>query len=94
MLLDVYRRLAALRRSLPALTDPAFPSMSATADEATRVFTLRRSDLLIAVNFSDIPVTLTDSGDLMFSTPTSATVGPDGLHLAPHAGVLLRLSTH
>jgi maltooligosyltrehalose trehalohydrolase len=91
VLLDVYRRLAALRRELPELTDPAFASVSATADERTRVFTLRRGDVLVAVNFSDAPATVPASGELLFTTTTAATVGPDGLTLPPHAGAMLRL---
>jgi maltooligosyltrehalose trehalohydrolase len=91
VLLDVYRRLAELRRSLPELTDPAFGSLAASADEATRVFTLHRAGLLIAVNFGSSPAVVPVRGDLLFTTPTAGTVGPDGLHLPAHAGVLLRV---
>jgi maltooligosyltrehalose trehalohydrolase len=90
-LLEVYRSLAALRRSLPELTDPAFSSLSATAHEQTRVFTLRRGGLLIAVNFSDVPVTLRGAGELLFTTPTPATLDASGLTMPPHAGGLVRL---
>ena len=89
-LLAIYRRLAELRRTLPELTDPAFSSLAATADEETRVFTLRRGDLLLAVNFGSAPATLPESGDLLFTTPSTASVGADGLTLPAHAGVLLR----
>jgi maltooligosyltrehalose trehalohydrolase len=91
VLLDVYRRLAALRRGLPEVTDPAFGELRAEADEDTRVFTLRRGDLLIAVNFSDAGATLPDTGTVLFTGPTAAASGADGLSLPPHAGVLLRL---
>ena len=93
VLLDVYRQLSALRRSLPELTDPAFPALAATADDDSRVFTLRRGGLLIAVNFSDVAVTLPDVGSLLFTTPTAATTSADGLTLPPHAGVLMRACT-
>jgi len=93
VLLDVYRRLAALRRSLPELTDPAFSSWAATADEERRVFMLRRGGLLIAVNFSDAPVSVPVTGAVLFTTPTAATLEEAGLLLAPHGGVLLRPST-
>jgi maltooligosyltrehalose trehalohydrolase len=92
VLLDVYRRLAELRRALPELTDPAFSSLSATADEALRVFTLRRGDLLLAVNFSDVRARLPQTGRLLFTTPTTAVATPDGLELPPHAGALVRLA--
>jgi maltooligosyltrehalose trehalohydrolase len=93
VLLGIYRELARLRRSLPELTDPSFGSVTAYADEEARVFTLRRRGLLIAVNFSDVRTTLPESGELLFTTPTAATVGPEGLVLPPHAGALIRLST-
>ena len=93
VLLDAYRRLAALRRSLPELTDPAFASVAASADEETRVFTLRRGRLLIAVNFSDAPATVPVTGEVVFTTPTTATLEEAGVLLPPHGGVLLRRST-
>ncbi len=48
----LYRELIALRRDVPDLTDPAFSSLEADADEATRLFRLRRGGTLIVVNFS------------------------------------------
>ncbi len=91
VLLDVYRRLAALRRTLPELTDPSFARLVAASDEQRRLFTLRRGGLLLAVNFGHEPVTLPHSGELLFTTPTAAVLGGDGLLLPRHAGVLLRL---
>jgi maltooligosyltrehalose trehalohydrolase len=91
VLLRAYRRLAELRRTLPGLTDPAFSSVTAHADEKTRLFTLRRGDLLIAVNFGDAPATVDAHGDVLFTTPTAATATDGVLHLPPHAGALLRL---
>ena len=87
---------AADRRSggrCPTRTDPAFPALAATADDDSRVFTLRRGGLLIAVNFSDVAVTLPDVGSLLFTTPTAATTSADGLTLPPHVGVLMRACT-
>jgi maltooligosyltrehalose trehalohydrolase len=92
-LLAVYRRLAEVRRRLPALTDPSFSSVTAAADEQTRLFTLRRGDLLVAVNFSDVQVELPAAGDLLFTTPTAATLEAGRLTLPPHAGVLIRTAT-
>jgi maltooligosyltrehalose trehalohydrolase len=65
--------------------------VSADADETSRVFTLRRSNLLLAVNFGDTAASVAASGELLFTTPTAASVTPSGLHLPPHAGALLRL---
>ena len=57
-LLETYRQLIRLRHDEPDLCDPAFAALSAQADEETRVFTLRRGSLVIAVNFSDVPATV------------------------------------
>ena len=92
-LLATYRHLAHLRRRLPELTDPAFASLSAAADEETRLFTLRRGGLLIAVNFGEAPVTLAEQGEVLFTTPTPATVSDGTTSLPPHAGMLLRAVT-
>ena len=90
-MLAAYQRLAELRRSLPALTDPSFASVSCTADEDRRVFTMRRGDLLMVVNFGDEPAELVVDGDLdvLFRTPSRPTLSDGRLHLPPHAGVLL-----
>jgi maltooligosyltrehalose trehalohydrolase len=92
VLLATYRRLAELRRTLPGLTDPAFGDLRAEADDDTRVFTLLRSDLLLAVNFGEAPATVQARGDLLFTTPTAATATEGGLLLPPHAGALIRLA--
>ena len=89
-LLATYRTLASLRQSLPELTDPSFASLAARADDETRVFTLRRGDLLLAVNFGSAPATLPESGDPLFTSPSTASVGAEGLRLPARAGVLLR----
>jgi maltooligosyltrehalose trehalohydrolase len=89
-LLDVYRRLARLRRDRPELTDPSFGSVSCTADEATRVFTLRRGGTLVVVNFGDAVAELPAEGDaLLFSTPAGARLEDGRLVLPPHAGAVV-----
>src|SRR4051812_11434238 len=89
--LAAYQRLAELRRSLPQLTDPSFASVSCTADEGRRVFTMRRGDLLVAVNFGDEAAQLLVEGDhdLLFRTPAGPSLSDGRLDLPPHAGVLL-----
>jgi maltooligosyltrehalose trehalohydrolase len=89
--LAAYQRLAELRRSLPDLTEPSFAAVSCTADEERHVFTLRRGDLVIAVNFGDEPAELVVEGDLdpLFRTPSLPTLEHGRLHLPRHAGVML-----
>ena len=89
-ILDVYRRLAALRREHESLTDPSFASVVCTAEEQTRVFTMRRDELTVVVNFGDAAATVeTAAATLLFETGAGAVLSPGRLTLPPHAGVLL-----
>jgi maltooligosyltrehalose trehalohydrolase len=93
--LAAYQRLGELRRSMPALTDPGFGSVSCTADEDSGVFTLRRGPegrtVVLVVNFGDQAADLAvdDGLDLVFRTPNLPTLAGDTLHLPPHGGALL-----
>jgi maltooligosyltrehalose trehalohydrolase len=89
-ILAVYRSLAALRRSIPELTDPALTHVECTADESSRVFTMRRGRSLIAVNFGSSSATVPAAGgELVFTTPAGASYDGGELRLPPHAGALL-----
>ncbi|MGI8521891.1 MAG: malto-oligosyltrehalose trehalohydrolase [Nocardioidaceae bacterium] len=90
VLLGVYRRLAELRRAELALTDPSFHSISCSADEDARVFTLDRAGLRLVVNFGDRPASVPASGELRFTTPTPATLDSGELRLPPHGAALVR----
>jgi maltooligosyltrehalose trehalohydrolase len=89
--LAAYRRLGELRRSLPALTDPCFESVSCTVDEDSRLFTMRRRETLMVVNFGDQPaeVAVAEDLELVFSTPSRPTLSDGRLKLPAHAGALL-----
>jgi malto-oligosyltrehalose synthase/malto-oligosyltrehalose trehalohydrolase len=92
VVLDAYRRLAALRRSLPELTDPDLRTVSAVADEERRTLTLRRGRVVVAVNVGAEEQTLDlGPGDhhLAFTTPAGATVDGASLRLPPHAGAVV-----
>jgi maltooligosyltrehalose trehalohydrolase len=103
VVLDAYRQLSVLRRTLPAVTDPSFGATACTADEDTRVFTMRRGtgldETLLAVNFSDAPriVPVGAGWAVVFTTPSGAAyaagkespTGTTTLQLPPHAGALL-----
>jgi maltooligosyltrehalose trehalohydrolase len=89
-LLAAYRRLAELRRTHPALTDPSFASVSCTADEERRVFTMARGDLLMAINFGTDPVELpVPQGEVLFASGDGVALAGGVLRLGPHAGTLL-----
>jgi maltooligosyltrehalose trehalohydrolase len=95
VVLEAYRRLTALRRSLPAVTDPSFGATAGSAEEDRRVFTMRRGsgpdELLMVVNLSDAPRTVAVGGGraVVFATPGGATLDGATLDLPPHAGALL-----
>jgi maltooligosyltrehalose trehalohydrolase len=89
-ILEVYQRLAELRRSVPELTDPSFGSVGCTADEETRLFRMRRGSVEIVVNFGDEPQDVDVAGELLFVTSDELTLRADGLTLPAHAGVLVR----
>ncbi|MCY7402421.1 MAG: DUF3459 domain-containing protein [Nocardioides sp.] len=88
VVLDCYRRLAELRRVLPALTDPAFGSVSCSVEG--RVFTMRRGEVLVVVNFDDSEASLpVEHSEVRFATPAGATLEHGVLTLPAHAGALL-----
>jgi maltooligosyltrehalose trehalohydrolase len=91
-LLDLYRRLGRLRRERPELTDPDFGSVRCTADEASRLFTMRRGRLLVALNLGGEAVDLAADGDLLVETGGGASVAGGRLHLPPHVGAVVDLS--
>ena len=94
-ILDVYRQLAGLRQTLPQLTDPSFERTRCTADEDTRLFTMRRSghrgDVVVVVNFGPEPVTTSvDEGlALLFETESGVDLAGTALTVPAHAGALL-----
>ena len=87
----VYRQLAALRRSRPELTDPAFGSTSCSVDEEARLFRMRRGSLEVVVNFADADTTvdLDGCGGLLFATGDGVALDGTRLALAAHAGALV-----
>ena len=88
-LLDLYRRLGRLRRERPEITDPSFGSVSCSADEATRVFMMRRGDLLVAMNLGAAPAEIEAAGELLLETGGGARLSGGRLSLPPHVGAVV-----
>ena len=89
-MLETYRQLAHLRRTVPALTDPAFASVDCTVDEHAGLFRMRRGDVEVVVNFSEATVRLdADGTELLFATGDDVRLD-ETLVLPAHAGALLR----
>jgi maltooligosyltrehalose trehalohydrolase len=93
--LALYRRLAALRRTEPDLTHPAFAAC--TVDEDRRVFTMQRGRLLVVLNLGDDEQGL-DVGAREVLAATGDPAGPaaalsgGSVTLPAHAGALVRLT--
>lgn len=89
-MLAVYRELVGLRRELPALTDPGLTHVA--CEVAGRVFSMRRGDALVVVNFgSEAAEVQVGAAELLFGTPAGPSVAGERLALPPHAGALLRV---
>lgn len=84
-ILDLYRRLIALRRSRPELTRPTF----GRASVAGRLVTLEREGLTIRVNLGPDPVELDGTGDVLIATHPDASVSG----LPPWTGVVTEMSS-
>ena len=88
-MLDVYRRLAALRRERPELTDPSFAHNACLVDEDARLFEMWRGDVHVVVNFGDAEavIELDEPGELLFETESGVDLA--GTTLTPaHAGAV------
>ena len=96
--LSVYRSLADLRRSTPALTDPDMRTISCSFDEDARWFVLRRRGggsgeaVALAINFGGQPaaVPLGAAHEVLWATPSGASGSGSTVELPAHAGAVLR----
>lgn len=94
-LLELYRRLAHLRRERPELTDSRRSSVGATAAEAIggRVYELERGDARVLVNLSEVPweVTMRGGETVWLSTSAALAEEDDRLVLPPDSAVIAGL---
>lgn len=94
-LLAWYRRLIALRRTLPDLTDPDLAAVKVAYDEQGRWLVCRRGDLRVAVNLGTAPaeIPLGGGGRIVASWGDAEVPGDDGLLLlGPESCALLARS--
>jgi maltooligosyltrehalose trehalohydrolase len=89
--LDLYRRLTALRAAEPDLRDPHLDRVRVEFDEDARWLVVHRGAFRVAANLAGqearVPVS---GGDVVLATG-EATPGPDGLRLGPQTAAVLRL---
>jgi len=90
VLLDAYRRLGALRRSEPSLTDPRFGEVGVEYDADARWLVLTRGDLRIAVNFADQEARVAVSSDAVLFASDDSVVPGASLLLPAHSVVIVR----
>ncbi len=91
--LDVYRRLIALRRRESALSDPRLDLVDVAFDDDLGWFRVTRADIVVVANFGAAAVVLPlGPGDLLFEIGT-VEPGPDGLRLGPDSGAVVRVQS-
>jgi maltooligosyltrehalose trehalohydrolase len=90
-LLALYRDLIALRRRVPALTDPSFAHLRASYDDELRWFRIERDDVSIVANFGAQPLSLPVlEGGVLLATDAAAHLVRTVLSLPAHAAVILQ----
>ncbi|HMH58471.1 MAG TPA: malto-oligosyltrehalose trehalohydrolase [Galbitalea sp.] len=67
-LLELYRELMVLRRTIPELTDPRFGSLAAEFDDSTGWFRLNRGDVSILVNLGTAGRKFPVGSEVLFRT--------------------------
>ncbi|GAA2011868.1 malto-oligosyltrehalose trehalohydrolase [Nocardioides kribbensis] len=89
--LDLYRRLVALRRARSELTDPAFGATTCEVDASARLVTLGRGALRVVANLGDRPVVVTTGpGEVLLATADGVVLDASGtLTLPAHAGAVV-----
>lgn len=89
-MLDLHRRLLALRHSRPALADGRLDEVSATADEASGTLVVERGDVVIVANLSseDQVVEARDGRDLLVATDDPELVA-DRVRMPPSSAAVL-----
>ncbi|ARC56394.1 Malto-oligosyltrehalose trehalohydrolase [Frondihabitans sp. 762G35] len=90
LLLDAYRRLVALRRAEPELTDPSLDDVEVDYSEGDRWLTIRRGTITIAVNVGPSAVTLDLSSTTVLFESDSAIGAGDTLTLPSHSVAIVR----
>ncbi|MCU1571064.1 MAG: 1,4-alpha-glucan branching protein [Naasia sp.] len=92
-ILDLYRRLIALRREVPELTDPRFRETFVDYDEDDRWLVMARGSVTVAVNFADTAVELGIEGEPLLVTDPGVAIVPDGAVLLPPRSAVILAAT-
>jgi maltooligosyltrehalose trehalohydrolase len=92
-MLDLYRRLVALRAAEPDLRDPRLDRVRVEFDEQARWLLVRRGDFRVVANLADHAqaVPLGTAGDVVLATADARLAGDSG-HLPAESAVIVRAS--
>jgi maltooligosyltrehalose trehalohydrolase len=89
-ILDLYRRLLALRKEVPELTDPRFTETFVDYDEDDRWLVMIRGSVTVAVNLAQNAVELGLDGEPLLATDPGVAALPDGaVRLPARSAVIL-----
>jgi maltooligosyltrehalose trehalohydrolase len=93
-MLDLYRALAVLRRTVPELTDPRFAELSATYDDDARWFRLNRGPLVILANLGadELTVELGGNARALLATDAGTTLAGGKATLPGHSALIARIT--
>jgi maltooligosyltrehalose trehalohydrolase len=89
--LDLYRRLTALRAAEPDLRDPHLDRVQVEFDEDARWLVVTRGAFRVAANVAGASATLPVSGGEVVLATGDATPGADGLRLGAQTAAVVRL---
>jgi maltooligosyltrehalose trehalohydrolase len=80
-----YRELIALRRRVPALSDPRLESVEATCDEGVGLVTVRRGSIMIVANLAkeDIRVDVSPAARVLAASASSVRLVGEAVELPP-----------
>ncbi|CAD5995905.1 malto-oligosyltrehalose trehalohydrolase [Agreia sp. COWG] len=89
-LLEFYRALTALRKSVPEFTDPRWPQLSVEFSEESRWLEFARGDVRVLVNLADAPLAapsaLVDDADVLLEWSPRG----DSSRIEPHSVTVYR----
>jgi maltooligosyltrehalose trehalohydrolase len=93
-MLDIYRALAVLRRTVPELTDPRFAELSATYDDDARWFRLNRGPVVILANLGgdELSIELGGNARALLITDAATTLTGGEARLPGHSALVARVT--
>ncbi|RJQ72769.1 malto-oligosyltrehalose trehalohydrolase [Pseudonocardiaceae bacterium YIM PH 21723] len=92
-ILRTYRRLIALRRSVPELTDPRLDRVRVDYDEDARWLVLHRGNVRVATNFGPAVVELPIALDEVLLSGNDIVTSDNTISLPPHGFLIGRVRT-